>query len=92
MVGDPGTQAARPQRAPRVNVIPALKLHRSHAPDLNTGITRAGKDQRVRSRLRLNDHSSQFLFGISFPILVKYIGRSIYNHNGHLESHRNRQR
>ena len=40
MVGDPGTQATRPQRAPQVNVIPALKLHRSQAPDLNTGIAR----------------------------------------------------
>ena len=49
-------------------------------PDLNTGITRAGKDQRVCSGLRLNDHSSQFLFGISLPILVKYIGRSIDSH------------
>jgi hypothetical protein len=43
MMGDPGTQATRPQRAPQVNVIPALKLHRSPAPDLNTGIARTGK-------------------------------------------------
>jgi hypothetical protein len=40
MVGDPSTQAPRPQRAPQINVKPALKLHRSQAPDLNTGIGR----------------------------------------------------
>jgi hypothetical protein len=28
----------------------------------------------------LNDHARQFLFGISLPILVKYIGRSIDSH------------
>jgi hypothetical protein len=44
VVGDPGTQATRPQRAPEVNVIPALKLHCSQAPDLNTGISSAGKN------------------------------------------------
>ena len=44
MVGDPGTQATRSQRAPQVDVIPALKLHRSQAPDLNAGIARTGKD------------------------------------------------
>ena len=44
MVGDPGTQATRPQRAPQVDVIPALKLHRSQAPDLKTGISSAGKN------------------------------------------------
>jgi hypothetical protein len=67
VVGDSGTQTCRPQCAPEVNVIPALKLHRSQAPDLNTGITRAGEDQRVCSGLRLNDHASQFLFVISLP-------------------------
>ena len=59
MVGDPDTQATRPQRAPQVDVIPALKLHRSQVPDLNTGIGSAGKNQRICSGLRLNDHCKQ---------------------------------
>jgi hypothetical protein len=44
MVGDPGTETPRPQGAPQVNVVPALKLHGSQAPDLNTGTCRTGKD------------------------------------------------
>ena len=44
VVGDPGPQATRPQRAAKVNVIPALKLHYSQAPDLNPGFARTGKD------------------------------------------------
>ena len=80
MVGDPGTQTTWPQRAAHVNVIPALKLHRSQAPDLNTGIARTGEYQSICSGLRLNDHSSQFLFWISLPILVKYIESSIDSH------------
>ena len=44
MVGDPGTETPGPQRTSQVNVIAALKLHRSQAPDLNAGIARTGKD------------------------------------------------
>jgi hypothetical protein len=44
MVGNPGTQATSPQRAAQINVISALKPHRSQAPDLNTGISSAGKN------------------------------------------------
>ena len=82
MVGDPGTQATRPQRAPQVNVIPALKLHRSQAPDLNTGIARTGKYQRICSGFRLNDHSHRCPIldcSISLPTLVKYTARNIDN-------------
>jgi hypothetical protein len=64
MVGDPGTQTTWTQRAPQVNVIPTLKLHRSQVPDLNTGIALTGKNQRICSGLRLNDHFSQSLFGL----------------------------
>jgi hypothetical protein len=44
MVGNPGTQATGTQGDPQVNVIPALKLRRPQAPDLNAGIARTGKD------------------------------------------------
>ncbi len=44
MVGDPSMETRRSQCAPQVNVIPALKLHCSQAPDLYTGIARTGKD------------------------------------------------
>jgi hypothetical protein len=57
MVGDPGTQASRTQRAPQAKVIPRLKLHHSQASNLNTGIARTGEYQRICSGLRLNDHS-----------------------------------
>src|ERR1039458_185938 len=83
MVGDPGTQAPRSQRAPQVNVIPAPKMHRSQAPHLNTGITRTGKDQRICSGLRLNDHSHHcpILDWQHFvSTLVKYPERNIDNH------------
>ena len=80
MVGDPGTETPRPQRAPQVNVIPALKLHRSQSSDSNAGTTRTGKDQCICSGLRLNGHPNQFLFWISFPTLVKYIERDMDNH------------
>ena len=83
MVGDPGTQAPRSQRAPEVNVIPAPKLHRSQAPDLNTGITRTGKYQRIGSGLRLNDHSHQcpiLDWQHLAPTLLKYTVRNIDNH------------
>ena len=82
MVGDPGVQASRPQRAPKINVVPGLKLHLPKAPDLNAGIARTKKDQRVGSRPRRNDHSDQcpVLSGsISFPTLVKYTERNIDN-------------
>jgi hypothetical protein len=59
MVGEPGTQATRPQSAPQVNVVSALKLHRSQMSDLKTGIARTRKDQRIGSGLRLNDHTHQ---------------------------------
>ena len=59
MVGDPGTQAIRPQRAAQINVISALKLHRSQAPYQDTGITRTLKGQYVCFGLRINNHSRQ---------------------------------
>ena len=83
MVGDPGAQASRPQRAPKINVVPGLKLHLPKAPDLNAGITHARKDQRVSSRPRLNDHFDQcpvLTPSISFPTLIKYLKRNIDNH------------
>ena len=83
MVGDPGTQATRPQRAPQVDVIPALKLHRSQAPDLNTGIARTGKYQRIRSGFRLNDNSHRcpiLDWQHLAPTLLKYTARNIDNH------------
>ena len=43
VMGDPGAQGTRTQRAPQVNVIAALKLHHPQEPDLNPGITRAKK-------------------------------------------------
>jgi hypothetical protein len=83
MVGDPSTQATGTQRAPQVNVIATLKLHRSQAPDLNTGITRTGKGQCICSGLRLNNHSDlcPALNGrIASETLAKYIIRNIDNH------------
>jgi hypothetical protein len=58
-MGDPGAQATRTQRAPQVTVIAALKLHHLQGPDLNPGIARAKKYQRVCSRLRLNNHADE---------------------------------
>jgi hypothetical protein len=83
MVGDPGTEAPRPQRTPQVDVIPALKLHHSQVPDLNTGISPTGKDQRICSELRLNDHSNHcpiLDWEHLAPTLVKYLERNIDNH------------
>ena len=74
VVGHPGTQATRTRRAPQVNVIAALKLHHSQAPDLNPGIARAEKYQRVCPRHRLNGHLMNFLFSAgtsSFSTLAK---------------------
>jgi hypothetical protein len=83
MVGYPGTQATRPQCAAQINVISALKLHRSQAPDLNTGIPRTGKYQRIRSGFRLNDNSHRcpiLDWQHLAPTLVKYTGGNIDNH------------
>ena len=77
MVGDPGTQATRPQCAPHVNVIPELKLHRSQVPDLNAGIARAREYQCICPGLRINGHSGQSLFEISLLVLVKWIERNM---------------
>jgi hypothetical protein len=83
MVGNPGTQATRPQRAAQMNVISALKLGRSHAPHLNTGIARTGKYQRIRSGFRLNDNSHRcpiLDWQHLAPTLLKYTARNIDNH------------
>jgi len=83
MVGDPGTEAPRPQGAPQVDVVPLLELHCSQAPDLNTVNAGTRKYQRVPSWLGFDDHPSQFLFwtwSLSFPALVKYTLRILDNH------------
>ena len=56
-----------------------LKLHRSKAPDLNTGSARTGKFQRICSGLRLNDYSHQCLildWQYLVPTLVRYLERN----------------
>ena len=83
MVCDPSTETPRTQCAAHVNVIPLLELHRFQAPNPNTGIARAGKDQRVCSRLWLNDHSHQcpiLDWQRLVPTLIKYPERNIDNH------------
>jgi len=83
MVGEPGTQATRPQRAAQINVISALKLHRSQAPNLNTGIARTGKYQGIRSGFRLNDNSHRcpiLDWQHLAPALLKYTVGNIDNH------------
>ena len=83
MVGDPGAQASRPQRAPEINVVHGLKLHLPEAPDLSASLARTRQGLRVSFRPRRNDHSDQSSVlsrGISFLTLMKYTERNIDNH------------
>ena len=59
VVGNPGTQAAKPQRAPQVDIIPGLQSHCSVAPNLNAEIGRTGEDQRVCPGYWLKTHLAE---------------------------------